>query len=116
MNKLSSLELLKKEGYVITLQKKEFVLYAGLLWLAKTKGLESIKTELIHTDPQKTWFFFKAIAEGKEGTYEGHGDAAPFNVGKLVKPSVFRMAETRAKARALRDYCGVGMCSFEELS
>ena len=48
-------------------------------------------------------------------TFEGIGDASPENVPPHILPHLNRMAETRAKARALRDAVKIGVVSFEEL-
>jgi hypothetical protein len=46
---------------------------------------------------------------------EGNSDAHPENVGELVRNHYPRMAETRAKARALRSLTDCGLTVFEEL-
>ena len=53
--------------------------------------------------------------EGKEYTFTGIGDAAPNNVAPAMQTCLIRMAETRAKARALRDGVNVGTAALEEL-
>ena len=104
--------------FIIERQGKEFVLYAGLLDLAHKSGLISIQTAAVRVEPALA--LFKAtvtIAKDGEGakTYEGHGDATPENVGRNIAPHFIRMAETRAKARALRDALNIGAASLEEL-
>jgi hypothetical protein len=59
----------------------------------------------------------KATAEMEDGRrFSGIGDASPENVGRNIAPHLIRMAETRAKARALRDAVNVGATALEELS
>src|SRR5215213_4954619 len=79
-----------REEYMIERQGKRFVLYAGLLEEAHSRGLRSIETELLQVPAKE------------------NGEVA------IVK-AVIRMDETRAKARALRDAINVGVTAFEEL-
>ena len=57
----------------------------------------------------------KAVIRTEEGKFGGIGDASPQNVNRAIAPHLIRMAETRAKARALRDAINVGVTAFEEL-
>ncbi len=101
-----------EEKHKIKLQGKDFVLYEGLLNEFHSKGGDSITTEVLCYDP----FIVKATVTTKEGNvFTGLGDASDDNVNSMIKKHKFRMAETRAKARALRDAYNIGMCSFEEL-
>jgi hypothetical protein len=97
--------------HVVKLQGKDFITYDGLLDMAHQMGLVSIETELIDKDP----YIFKAVAKTETQMFTGHGDADESNVNKMIVRHKIRMAETRAKARALRDLTNVGMCSVEEM-
>lgn len=108
-----------REEFLITRQGKQFVLFAGLLDQAHGEGLRSIDTELLQVpDPENgNVAIVKATCEMEDGRrFSGIGDASPDNVGRNIAPHVIRMAETRAKARALRDAVNVGATALEELS
>src|SRR5262250_2825047 len=96
---------------------RETVAYAELLKLAHDEGLKSIATELILQPSEENGrlAIVKAAVETERGHFEGLGDADPGNVDDFLAPHLIRVAETRAKARALRDAVNVGVVSFEEL-
>ena len=108
-----------RDEFMITRQGKQFVLFAGLLDEAHARGLKGIDTDLVQvpTPENNNVAIVKATVEMEDGrTFSGIGDASPENVGRMIAPHIIRMAETRAKARALRDAVNVGATSLEELS
>ena len=114
-----------RDEFMITRQGKQYVLYQGLLDEAHARGLRGIDTELVQvpTAENGNVALVKAVvemeaADGSEGsrTFSGIGDASPENVGRNIVPHIIRMAETRAKARALRDAVNVSATALEELS
>ena len=107
-----------REEYMIERQGKRFVLYAGLLEEAHARGLRGIDTELLQVPSVENGevAIARAVVRTEEGKFSGIGDASPGNVGRAIRPHIIRMAETRAKARALRDAINVGVTALEELS
>jgi hypothetical protein len=114
-----TLEELEARGMVSYLRgsKTPFVLYKGLIELAHDKGLQSIETEPVEMNWEKNRFVFKATVTGKDGqVFVEYGDTTQTNVGnKNIAQHNMRMALTRAKGRALRDFVGIGYCTKEEL-
>lgn len=106
-----------KQEFIVERNGRSFVLYAGLLDLAHERGLKAITTTLVQipSDLNSGVAIVHAIVETEQGTFTGLGDAAPDNVSRMMLPHLIRMAETRAKARALRDAVNVGATAFEEL-
>ena len=110
-----------KKEFLVERQGKQFVLYAGLLALAHENGLKSIKTELVQVPNENNNRVAICAAtvvlekDGMERVFTGIGDAAPNNVAPAMQTCLIRMAETRSKARALRDAVNVGVAAFEEL-
>jgi len=108
-----------REEFTIERHGKSYVLFAGLLDEAHSQGLKSIDTELLQLTAEEngSCAVVKATVEMEDGrTFTGIGDASPDNVGRAIIPHLIRMAETRSKARALRDAVNVGAAVLEELS
>ena len=117
-------ERLKK--WVIQRDGKDFILYVGLLDLLhqESKGDFTITTKLEQapTAENGQTAIVSAIAHmGRAGgssvdrMASGIGDANPGNVNRMMAAHTIRMAETRAKARALRDLLNIGLVASEEL-
>lgn len=103
--------------HMIERQGKTFVLYSGLLDFAHELGLTGIRTELLQvpSEANKNTAICVAVAKFGGNEFSGIGDAAPNNVAPQMQLCLIRMAETRAKARALRDGTNIGVAAFEEL-
>lgn len=93
------------------------VMYGGLLDAAHARGLTSIKTTLVQIPSDSNGYtaIVHATAATETLTCDGIGDADPGNAGKIAQLALIRMAETRAKARALRDLVNVGDLALDEL-
>ena len=112
---IRTVEIHDRNGHVVG--TKEVVTYQGLLQKAHEEGLARLRTSLIQipTEDNGRTAIAKAEVETGKGLFEGIGDACPGNVDEFLVPHLIRVAETRAKARALRDAVNVGVVSFEEL-
>jgi len=110
-----SIKIRDRDGNVVA--EKRVVTYEGLLARAHEDGLRSIHTELVQI-PSKVngdAAIVRAVVVTGRGTFEGIGDATPGNVNARVTGHLLRVAETRAKARALRDAVNIGLVALEEL-
>ena len=108
-------DILRANGHIQNLKGKEYVLFAGLLDLAHRNGLDTMTCRIIEYNMTDNYCIIEATVKGTRGTFVGHGDSTPDNTGKMVQSAFIRMAETRAYARALRLYTGIGMTAKEEL-
>jgi len=106
---------LRNSGGIIRLQGKEYVTYRGLLFVAHEAGLESVDVKLLEWDAESKMAIVQATVTGERGSFSDIGDASPQNVNRMIATATIRMASTRAQARALRSYLGVGFTSMEEL-
>ncbi|MDO8690519.1 MAG: hypothetical protein Q7R39_11010 [Dehalococcoidia bacterium] len=107
-----------KKEFIVERHGRSFVLYSGLLEEAHAQGLKSISTTLLQApaDSNGNLAVCSAQVEMQNGsTFTGIGDASPHNVNDMMRNCLIRMAETRAKARAMRDAVNVGVVSLEEL-
>lgn len=112
---VTKLPIKNKRGEVVA--EVDVITYAGLLDTAHKNGLEALETELVQVPSEANGLVcvFRATARGRKGTYTSYGDAHPGNVAMQVARHFWRVAETRAKARALRDYVNEGAIAAEEL-
>lgn len=103
--------------FIVNRQGKDFVLYAGLVDGAHSEGLKRITTVLLQAPNAENaqTAIVHAQVETNRGVFDGIGDASPQNVGRMIAMHAIRMAETRAKARALRDALNVTAAALEEL-
>jgi hypothetical protein len=111
----TTIDIHDKEGRKIG--EKEVATYSGILALAHDEGLRSIITKLVQvpTKENGTVAIVTAVVRTNRGVFTAIGDANPGNVNRRIAAHVIRMAETRAKARALRDAVDIGTVALEEL-
>ncbi len=112
---LTIIKIKDQQGRVVG--EKEVVTYPGLLSKAHDESLSRVETTLLQIPDAGNGetAIVKATVQTTKGVFEGLGDANPTNVPSRIVPHLIRMAETRAKARALRDAVNIGVVSFEEL-
>ena len=134
-----SINELIQAGHVIQLGNNNYVKYSGLVAIAHMKGIKGIKTEILLEDVKaedriseeeseegsvKTIIktikpcrvMIRATVYGHDGEeFTSIATATQYNLKKNMLPYLYEMAETRAKARALRDFVGIGLTAWEEL-
>lgn len=96
---------------------RDFILYGGVLQLARERGLKRITTTIVQTPSKDNGYYAvcEAEVETSDGVFRDVGDASPESVSRTIQPHLLRMAATRAKARAMRDAVGIDMVALEEL-
>ncbi len=100
--------------YVVLIQGRPFVKFAGLLKMAHERGLVQLTTRIeFHSDALVLASATATFSDGR--MFTEWADAMPGNVGALVRPHWIRMALTRAKSRCLRDALGIDLVAVEEL-
>ena len=112
-------ERIKK--HVIQRDGKPYIQFVGLLDLLhqESAGEFSITTRLEQAPTEANGNL--AIVSATVVMAQGHrsasalGDASPQSVNRMIAPHLVRMAETRAKGRALRDLLNIPYVTAEEL-
>jgi len=107
------------DRFITNIKGKDFVVYAGVLDLATQKGLLKLGVELLQfpTKENGNEAICRAVAESNTGeVFADIGDANPKNCTEKIVKHLIRMASTRAKGRALRDMCNIGIACLEELA
>ena len=110
-----------KKEFLVTKSGTTFVKFAGLLDLAHERNIQSLTTELIQAPNEDNGrvaiFSATAIfldAHGEPRSFRCHGTAHAGNVKSHMQVYLLEMAETRSKARVLRDALNIATCSLEE--
>jgi hypothetical protein len=123
-NELVTASLIEKrmpklnEKFITNIKGKDFVLYSGLLDLAHQKGLLKINVEAVQfpdVDNRNEAICKCTLMSARGEEFVEWGDANPKNVNPMISSHILRMAATRAKARALRDFTNIGITCLEEL-
>ncbi len=107
------------EKYIVNIKGKEYVLYAGVLNAAHEKGILCLESTIVQFPSKENGncCICRATVIGSDGkqNFTDYGDASPDSVDINLLPHIIRLASTRGKARVLRDYTNIGMCTVEEL-
>lgn len=107
------------QRFIKDLKGKQYVTYEGLLDMSHQKGIQALETDLVAMPCEANGFtaIAKAVLIGKDGTkFVEFGDANSKSVNSMIAPHIIRMALTRAKARVMRDFTNIGICSVDEIN
>jgi len=112
---VTTIEIKDRNGRVT--ESREVVRYAGLLSLAHEEGLKRIDTQLVQLPTEENGLVAvaSAIVETEKGSFSATADATLGNTNHRMHRFLPALAETRAKARALRDAVNIGVVALEEL-
>lgn len=120
-------EVVVDRKFLFNRQGKDYILYTGLVDALHqlSGGYFAIDTRLEQLPSAENGstavcsavvrVFDAADPDVVRRVASGIGDASPGNVSSMMAGALIRMAETRAKARALRDLCNIAMVAVEEL-
>lgn len=105
------------EDYVISRRGADYVLYEGLLFEAHKQGLKGIWTHLLQAPSAENGgrAVCAAVVETHKGRFCGLGEARLAEDRSVPGRGIVGLAETRAKARALRDAVGALPTPFDDL-
>ena len=105
------------DKYVVSIDGKPYILYAGLLQMAKQEGITRLHVQIEQIPMAQNGYMaiVRATVVTKQGTsYSDIADASPESVGDpYLIPHLLRVASTRAKARVLRDALAVDMTQWK---
>ena len=101
--------------HTTSIKGEEYLKIHGLLALASDNGLKEIYTAPVELDVEKRLAIFFARASGSRGSYCAHAVADPSSLRGKLLASWVQVAESRAVARALRHYCGIGASAEGQL-
>ena len=96
-----------RERFVRNLQGRDYILYGGVLQLARERGLRRISTSIFQLPSKENSMYavVEAEIETSDGIFRELGDASPESVARSIQPHLLRMAATRAKADRPRSSC-----------
>lgn len=109
-----------KDKYVIDIEGKDFVLYAGLQHLAQEQAI--IQEEIVQlvqapNDDNGNMAIISCTIKRSDGrVFSAIGDCDDTNCTKMIAPHKIRMAQTRASGIALRKALGINILMSEEMT
>lgn len=106
-----------RRRYVEISEGRDYIRYEGLRHLAH--GLiKEMRVDIVQFPRPENGgvaVVYACITDTEGREWAAHGDAGPLNCAPEVLPHRIRIAEIRAKGRAMRDMLDLDMVMFEEL-